>query len=120
MHTVVETPAYLASAKRDGMTEAEMIATVNLVAGNPLAGDLIVGSGGCRKVRVAGRGKGKSGGYRVVTYYVHEGAPVFLLAALSKGSEANFSAAQIAVMKQATASMAADAGAKAGASDKRR
>ncbi len=79
-----------------------MIATVNLVADNPLAGDLIVSSGGCRKVRVAGRGKGKSGGYRVVTYFVHEGAPVFLLAALSKGSEANFSAAQVAAMKQAT------------------
>jgi hypothetical protein len=32
-----------------------------------MAGDLIVGSGGLRKVRVAGRGKGKSRGYRVVT-----------------------------------------------------
>jgi hypothetical protein len=54
-----------------------------------------VGSGGCRKVRVAGRGKGKSGGYRVVTFYSNEQTPVLLIAVLSKGSDANFTAAQV-------------------------
>ena len=52
------------------MTAEEMTAAVDLVAANPGAGDLIVGSGGCRKVRgVAGKGRGKSGGYRVVTLF---------------------------------------------------
>jgi len=69
MHTVVETPSYLASAKEEKMTEAEMKAAVDLIAANPEAGDVIVGAGGCRKVRIAGKGKGKSGGYRVVTYF---------------------------------------------------
>jgi hypothetical protein len=32
------------------------------------AGDLIPGTGGARKRRFAGRGKGKSGGYRTVSY----------------------------------------------------
>lgn len=32
----------------------------------PDAGDLIVGTGGLRKLRVAKRGQGKSGGYRVI------------------------------------------------------
>jgi len=40
--------------------------TVDLVAGNPEAGDVMQGTGGVRKARLAGRGKGKSGGYRIV------------------------------------------------------
>lgn len=35
MHTVVETPAYLASAEEEGMTAVEMKATVDAVAENP-------------------------------------------------------------------------------------
>ena len=48
MHTVVETPRYLASAKSVGMTRAEMTAVVDMIARDPTVGDLIVGSGGCR------------------------------------------------------------------------
>ena len=107
MHTVAETPAYIASARRAGMTDAEMSLAVNIVAADPQAGDLIKGSGGCRQVRVAGRSKGKSGGYRVVTYFVGPENPVFLMAALSKGSAANFSAAEIAIMASAAKSLVA-------------
>jgi hypothetical protein len=67
MHTVIETAAFLRSADVAGMTDAERALAVDTIAANPLAGDVIVGSGGCRKVRIAGRGKGKSGGYRVTT-----------------------------------------------------
>ena len=102
MHTVVETPAYLASAGRAGMTEAERIDAANTIAANPKAGALIVGSGGCRKLRIAREGQGKSGGYRVVTYYAGENRPVFLLAALSKGKAANFSDAQIKRLAEET------------------
>jgi len=102
MQSVVETPAYLAAAKEEGMTAEEMTAAVDLVAANPKAGDLIVGSGGCRKVRVAGKGRGKSGGYRVVTFFGGEDVPAFLLAVLAKGSRANFSKAERNAMKQAT------------------
>jgi len=73
VHTVVETPAYLSSAKNAGMTEAERVAAVDAVALDPTLGDLIVGAGGCRKFRLAGRGKGKSGGYRVISCFVDEG-----------------------------------------------
>jgi hypothetical protein len=101
VHTVIETPAYLVDAKQEGMTSDEMAAAVDLIAANPLAGDLLVGSGGCRKVRIAGRGKGKSGGYRVVTFFAGEDVPVFLVAVLSKGSRATFSAAERNAMRQA-------------------
>lgn len=110
MHAVIETPSYLADAKHEHMTSDEREAAVDLIAANPRAGDLIVGSGGCRKVRVSGKGKGKSGGYRVVTFFGGEDVPVFLLAVLAKGSRANFSAAERNAMKQATARLRASLG----------
>ena len=106
MHTVVETPSYLASAKEEGMTADEMRAVVDVVSANPAAGDLIVGSGGCRKVRLAGKGKGKSGGYRIVTYFAARDLPVFLVSVLAKGSRANFSKAETAAMAKMTKTIA--------------
>ena len=55
---VVETPEYLAAAKRAGMTDAERESAVNFIAANPDAGEIVPGTGGCRKVRVAKEGKG--------------------------------------------------------------
>ncbi len=105
MQTVVETPAYLASAKDEGMSAAELKAVVDLVAANPLAGDVIVGTGGCRKLRIAGKGKGKSGGYRVVTFYSGEAFPVFLIAVLAKGSRADFTGEERSAMAKLTKSI---------------
>ena len=102
MHTMVETSVYLREAGKAGLMEAEMIALVNFIAANPAAGDVIRGSGGCRKVRFAGKGKGKSGGYRVITYYVGEGIPVFLLTVYSKGRLGNLTDAQTNVLKVLT------------------
>src|ERR1700688_3450204 len=91
MHTVVETPSYVADAKAARFSESERDAVVEIVANNPEAGDEISGTGGARKVRIAGRGKGKSGGYRVITFYSGKEIPVFLLAVYSKGEKANLS-----------------------------
>ena len=98
VHTVVETPGYLRRAKGAGMTEAEMASAIDQIAADPASGDVIQGSGGCRKVRVAGRGKGKSGGYRVVTLFGGGEIPVFLLSVISKGDRGNFSDAEVAQM----------------------
>jgi len=110
MHTIVETAAYLRQSKEEGMTAEERATAVNLVAAAPLAGDLIVGSGGYRKVRVPGRGKGKSGGYRIVTFYAGERAPTFLVAVLYKGSRANFSDAEVAAMAKAAKTLVTSLG----------
>lgn len=91
MHSVIETPTYLAHAKAAGVTEDEMTAIAMVIAADPQAGDVIVGTGGARKVRVAGKGKGKSGGYRIVTYYAADDVPVFLMALISKGQRADLS-----------------------------
>ena len=55
---------------------------------------MIKGTGGARKVRFAGRGKGKSGGYRIITYYGGEDLPVFLLNVFSKGDRVDLSQAE--------------------------
>jgi hypothetical protein len=94
MHTVIETPAFLASAADERIGEDEREAIVSYVAANPDAGDVMPGTGGARKVRFAGRGKGKSGGYRVITFYAAYDIPVFLLDVYSKDAQANLSQAQ--------------------------
>lgn len=79
MHMVIETNAYLAAAKDAGMGAGEMTAVVNAIAANPETGDIMPGCGGARKVRVAKPGTGKSGNYRVITYFAGASRPVFLL-----------------------------------------
>lgn len=54
------------------------------IAQNPTAGDLIVGSGGLRKVRWVRAGAGKSSGARVITYHVSREGRVWLLIAYAK------------------------------------
>jgi len=95
MHEVVETPAFLSTAKKSGMTDDEMWQFVDFISLNPKAGELIIGSGGCRKVRFARTGKGKSGGYRVITYYYDPTVPVYLLFAYSKNQMDNLKREQI-------------------------
>lgn len=94
MHSVVETPAYLAAAKAAGISDAERAAIVDLLAGDPQAGDVMEGTGGCRKFRVARPGQGKRGGYRVITAFGGGDVPVFLLAAFGKNEKANLSKAE--------------------------
>lgn len=76
------------------MTDDELMRLEVELSANPLAGDLIVGTGGARKYRLAGKGKGKSGGYRTIHYYGGDDVPVFLLAVLSKGDRGNISKAE--------------------------
>lgn len=87
MHTIVETPVFIRSAKDARVTEEEMDQIKSFLAHHPTAGDEMPGTGGARKVRFAARGKGKSGGYRVITFYSGEDIPVFLLDVYAKGEK---------------------------------
>ncbi len=100
MQTVIETPAFLASAYDEGISDLERADIVAFIADNPAAGDLMPGSGGARKVRYAARGKGKSGGYRIITYYADEDIPVFLLDIYSKSSQASLSKSELNELKK--------------------
>jgi hypothetical protein len=93
LHTVVETPEFLVGTRRV-LTEAERFSLIRFVAENPTAGDLMQGTGGARKLRWAAKGKGKSGGVRVITYYAGPNLPVFLMAIFGKNEKANLSKAE--------------------------
>jgi len=106
MHSVIETPTFLSDAKSAGMTEAERVVLVQIVSDNPQAGDLIVGTGGARKLRFRRPGTGKSGGYRVITYYAGSEMPVFLLNVFAKGDRANLTQAERNTLRSMLARLA--------------
>jgi hypothetical protein len=94
LHSVIETNAYLASAEDAGMSEEERAAVVSIVAADPQAGAVMPGCGGARKLRIRRPGSGKSGGYRVITYYGGDDVPVFLLTVFAKGEKDNLTHAE--------------------------
>ena len=99
LHSVAETPIYLARAEKL-MSEAERNAVIDLLAASPDVGDLIPGTGGLRKVRVPLAGRGKRGGARVIYYFYNDSLPVYLLLAYAKNEQDNFSPEQMAVLKR--------------------
>lgn len=89
MHAIIETPQYLSNVRSAKLTPDEAEEIVLIIAQNPTSGVVIPQSGGARKLRFAGKGKGKSGGYRVITFWGGEDIPVFLLALYAKNERAD-------------------------------
>lgn len=65
----------------------------------PDLGDLIKSSGGLRKVRWNLKGTGKSGGARVIYYWVVEDNQIRMLYVYPKGKQENLSKEQVAQLK---------------------
>ena len=91
VQTVLLTPTFQKQADRAGLADDEILEIAAAIAADPLAGDVMVGTGGARKMRHAGRGHGKSGGYRTIHYFGGDDVPVFLLAVYRKGQKDNLS-----------------------------
>src|SRR5262249_60618339 len=94
MHTVIETPTFLGDCQGARLADDARLAMIDAIAEDPLEGEIIPGTGGARKRRFAGRGKGKSGGYRVISFYAGNDVPVLMLALIDKGQRANISKAE--------------------------
>jgi RelE toxin of RelE / RelB toxin-antitoxin system len=88
--SVVETPEFLSAAGKL-MDDAECALLVGYLAYNPVAGDLIPGTGGVRKLRWGLEGRGKRGGARVVYFYHDTGMPLFALTAYAKNERTDLS-----------------------------
>lgn len=66
----------------------------------PEAGDLVPGSGGCRKLRWRIEGRGKRGGVRVIYYLkLHDGR-IWLLTIYGKGATENIPSHVLKALKQ--------------------
>ena len=107
MQTVVFTPTFETQAKRAGLSEDDVLRIAALIAADPLAGDLIKGSGGARKLRIARPGEGKRGGYRTIHYWAGDDVPVFLMALIDKRERANLSKAEIVELAAVLSQIAA-------------
>ncbi len=88
MQTVVETAEFLARSSKL-MSEEQRAQVVEILARDPECGEIMRGTGGVRKVRVALSGRGKSGGARVIYYFHSERLPVFALTVFAKNERAN-------------------------------
>lgn len=63
LHTVVETPAFMAKASKT-MSDNERASIVDMIAANPRMGVLIQGTGGLRKARFGIGDRRRRGGGR--------------------------------------------------------
>ena len=102
MQTVVETRHYAARAEKL-LSESERDALIDFLAFAPLRGDVLVGTGGIRKVRFARSGRGKSGSVRVIYYFYTAEKPIYLLEIFGKNERANLTAAQRNALAKAAA-----------------
>lgn len=88
MRTVIETPTFQKQA--DAIwSEDERLDFVTWIAQNPLAGDVIPGADGARKVRWSVQSTGKRGGVRVIYFNLTAEGVVYLVAIYPKSDQSN-------------------------------
>lgn len=93
MQTIVETPIFIRRAERL-LSEDEHDDLITYLASHPMDGDEIVGTGGVRKLRFAAKGKGKSGGVRVIYYFYDQDVPIYALLIYGKNERADLTSDQ--------------------------
>ncbi len=98
VRTIAETAVFQRYAA-EIWSDAERIEFINWIAANPNAGDVIPGSGGCRKVRWSRAGQGKRGGARVIYFNAGDGT-TWLLIAYTKAKFDNLPTEFLAELKQ--------------------
>ena len=91
MYTIIETPTFWKDARRI-WTEDERGDFCAWLAANPGAGDVIPGSGGCRKVRWGRTSTGKRGGARVIYFTRLANGEIWLLVIYDKRVRENIPA----------------------------
>ncbi len=91
MHiTIVELPEYIKKAERL-LNEDERSNLILYLSTHPKSGAIMQGTGGVRKIRWARKGKGKSGGVRVIYFFYTDEILLFMLTIFSKGEKDNLS-----------------------------
>lgn len=98
MYTVIETPTFQRQAA-NVWDEDERGEFCVWLAQNPLAGDVVPGTQGARKVRWAASGRGKRGGARVIYFNRLELGFITLLAMYAKNDQENMSNKAILELK---------------------
>jgi mRNA-degrading endonuclease RelE of RelBE toxin-antitoxin system len=96
---IIETPTFTRLIKDLLDDDNYRILQIEL-AENPGKGAIIRGTGGIRKLRWFGSGRGKRGGSRVIYYWARDQDVVLLLLAYSKNENDDLTPAQRRVLRQ--------------------
>jgi mRNA-degrading endonuclease RelE of RelBE toxin-antitoxin system len=81
------------------LSDDELNALQWALIADPACGDLIRSSGGLRKMRWAGSGRGKRGGLRVIYYWNLPDSTILLLLAYPKSEQDNLTPEQLKILK---------------------
>lgn len=92
MYTVIETPLF-SSLWPDYWNEDERQEFAAYLSLHPEAGDVVPGSGSCRKVRWSMAGTGKRGGVRVIYFNRLASGEIVLLLIYAKSAQDNIAPA---------------------------
>ena len=93
MLTVVETSAFARRTEKL-LSAEEHEELIFYLAIHPESGDEIPGTGGVRKVRFAAKGRGKSGGVRIIYYFFEEENPLYAIFLYGKNEQVDLTPQQ--------------------------
>ncbi len=96
----IETSVFTRQIKQIATDDELKVLQQELIA-QPEKGDLVAGTGGLRKVRMATGGQGKSGSARVI-YFLATAEVIYLVLAYPKNVKDSLTAAEKAELKQLT------------------
>lgn len=97
----IETPSFTKRWYALGFTDDDLAELQFFLLNNPDAGDMMVGTGGLRKIRYAFDGRGKSGSARVCYVDFAAFEKNYLIQVFSKDEKANLSDAEKNQLKNA-------------------
>lgn len=104
-HSIIETTAFTRRLKDLGVSKDELASIYDAYASRPDYGTLVKNTGGLRKGRVAKDATGKSGGYRVFSFYMDSNNPVFLLWLINKLDDDSLTDAQENIFRTLTSAL---------------
>ena len=81
------------------LSDDEYMELQNELVDDPAKGDLIKGGGGIRKLRHGVQGRGKSGGVRVIYYWVKDDHLIYLLVIYPKSTKDNLTDREVAILR---------------------
>lgn len=100
----IETPTFSRKCK-ELLTEDEYRQLQEYLTHSPDAGAIIVGTGGCRKIRWMRQGQGKSGGVRAIYYYLCADGQIFMLLVYPKSEKDSLTDREKAILKDIVQSL---------------
>ena len=105
----IETPSFTKRWYALGFTDDDLTELQHYLITNPEAGDIMVGTGGLRKIRFAFKGRGKSGSARVCYVDFAAFEKIYLIQVFSKDEKSNLTKAEKNAVKDVIDKLKAEA-----------